>query len=263
MTEKVYFNSVKEKHEAFFVEYHPPMHNVPFATLHINYHKAEDTKEVIAQLETQASIWAEKYPVPVMASAFDEYGDLIGFGSEKESSHLTVIERNGRYENHWNLLKDNEFPVEVLDTKFLLSVYSDIGYRTQTEVTAAAYKSIKPMRRLKVILLIWAVFIPVLIAILEFFSPTWIAVIALTYSFWKAYQQLLLMTGRKKKSEKEIAKEEEDLRMKHHHYHCEQNPDAFTRMKIENFKCDSKNRIKDEFDSLLESNQQERGGGAG
>lgn len=254
MTEKVYFDSVKEKHEAFFVEYRPPMHNVLFAILHITYSRAVDTKEVIAQLELQARIWAEKYPVPVMASALDEYGDLISFGSEKESSHLTVIERNGRYENHWNSLKDNEFPAEVLDTTFLLSVYSDIGYRTQAEVTAAAYESIKPMRRVKVILLIWAVFIPALIAILEFFSPTWVAVIALTYSLWKAYQQWLLMTERKKKSEKEIAKEEEDLRMRHHHYHCEQNPDAFTRMKIENFKRDAKDRVKNEFDSLPESN---------
>jgi len=254
MTEKVYFDSVKEKHEAFFVEYHPPIHNVPFATLHINYPRAVDTKEVIAQLELQASIWAEKYPVPVMASAFDEYCDLISFGSEKDSSHLTVIKRNGRYENHWNLLKDNEFPAEVLDVTFLISVYSDIGYRTQAEVTTAAYESIKPMRRVKIILLIWAVFIPALIAILEFFSPTWIAVIALTYSLWKAYQQWLLMTGRKIKSDKEVAKEEKDLRMKHHHYHCEQNPDAFTRMKKENFKRDSKNRVKNEFDSLPESN---------
>ena len=252
--EKVYFDSVKEKHETFFVEYHPPMHNVPFATLHINYPRTVDTKEVIIQLEIQASKWAKKYPVPVMASAFDEYGDLISLGSEKESSHLTVIERNGQYENHWNLLKDDEFPVEVLDTTFLLSVYPDIGYRTQSEVTKAAYERIKPMRQLKFILLIWAVFVPALIAILEFFSPTWIAVIALTYSLWKAYQQWLLMTGRKKKSEKDIAQEEEDLRMRHHHYHCEQNPDAFTRMKIENFKRESKDRIKNEFDSLPESN---------
>jgi len=252
--EKVYFDSVKEKHETFFVEYHPPMNSVPFATLHINYPRAVNTKEVIVQLEIQASKWAKKYPVPVMASAFDEYGDLISIGREKESSHLTVIERYGQYEKHWNLLKDDEFPVEVLDTTFLLSVYSDIGYRTQSDVTKDAHKRIKPMRQLKFILLIWAVFIPALIAILEFFSPTWIAVIALAYSLWKAYQQWLLMTGRKKKSEEDIAKEKEELRMRHHHYHCEQNPNAFSLMKIENFKRESKNRIKSEFDSLPESN---------
>jgi hypothetical protein len=252
--EKVYFNSVKEKHETFFIEYHPPIHNFPFATLHINYHKHADTKEVIIQLEIHAIKWAKKYPIPVMASAFDEYGDLISFGSDKESSHLTVIEHNGQYENHWNLLKDDEFPVEVLDTTFLLSVYSDIDYRTQSEVTKDAYERIKPMRHLKFLLLIWAVFVPVLIAILEFFSPIWIAVIALSYSLWKANNQWLLIIGRKKKSEKDIVQEEENLKMRHHHYHCEQNSDAFTRMKIENFKRESKERVKNKFESLPESN---------
>ena len=254
MTERLYFESIKEKHDTFFLKYHPPMSNVPFATLHITYLDTVKTGDVIANLERQARLWAERYPVPVMASAFDKYGDLISFDSEKNSSHLTVIERDGRLESYWRLLEDTEFPEEVLDMKFLLSVYEDIGCRTQTEVTAAAYESFKPMRQYKIVLLIWAVFIPALIATLEFFSPTWLAAIALSYSLWKAYQQWLLMTGRKKKTDTEITKEEEELKMRHHHYHCEQNPDAFLRMKIENFKRDAKARVEDEFDSLPESN---------
>lgn len=256
MTDRLYFDFIKERHETFFAEYRPPMSNYPFAILHITYPGAMQPDQVIADLEQQARQWAERYPVPVMASAFDEFSDLINLNKEKDSSHLTVIKRDGRYEYHWGLLKDDEFPEEVLDANFLLSVYTDIGCRTQSEVTAKAYASIKPIRRLKVILLIWAVVIPALIAILEFFSPTWVAVLALSYSLWKAYQQWLLMTGRKKKTETEIAQEEEEeeLRMRHHHYHCEQNPEAFLRMKTENMKCESRERVKNEFDLLPEGN---------
>lgn len=254
MTEKVYFDSIKEKHMTFFIEYHPPMHNVPFATLQINYVRPVKTKDVIAQLELHAMIWAKKYPIPVMATAFDVDGDLISLSNEKESSSLIVIERNGRYENHWRSLENNEFPIKAIDTTFLLSVYPDIDYRTQTEITAAAYENIKPMRHLKVILLIWAVFIPALIAVLEFFSPIWITVIALAYSLWKTYKQYLLITGQKKKSEKEISQEKKDLKMRYYYYHCEQNPDAFTRLKVENFKRGVKEQIKNEFASLSESN---------
>jgi hypothetical protein len=250
MSEKLYFDSIKERYDTFFVEYKPPMPGFLFATLNIIYPENMNIEEVAIQLEKQAKKWAEKYPVPVMASAFDKFGDLINLDNAKGSSHLTVFERDGKYEKHWRILEDNEIPPNALDSKFLLAVYTGIGCRTQSDVTASAYENIRPMRRFKLLLIVWAVFIPALIATLEFLSPTWVAAIALVYSLWKAYQQWLLMTGRKEKTKEEIAKEKEELRMRHYHYHCEQNPDAFAQMKIENFKREAEARVKNEFNSL-------------
>lgn len=254
MNSKLYFDSVKEKYDTFFVEYRPPLNGFLFATLRITYLGDVRADAVISDLEKHAMKWVQKYPVSLMAWALDEHGRMIDLRNENGQKYLTALKNGGSFDIHWDPLPDSAFPTETLDADYLLSVYSDIGHRTQDEVTESAFESIKPMRRLKIIILIWAVFVPAFIAVLEFFSPTWIAVIALLYSFWKAYQEYLLMTGRKEKSDAKIAKEKEELRMRHHHYHCEKNPEGFIRLRNENFKADAKERIKNEFESLPEHN---------
>lgn len=135
-----------------------------------------------------------------------------------------------------------------------MDTYSDIKYRTQSEVNEAALKKANSMKHFRMLLIVWAVFIPAIIAVLGFLSPMWIAALALAYSLWKAFQQWRLMTGRAKKSKKDIAKDEEDLRMKHHHYHCELNPDGFLRLKIENFNHKAEEYVRNEFNSIQKSN---------
>lgn len=250
MNSKVFFDSIKEKHDTFFVEYRPPLHDFPFATLHVTYLCDVQPEQIRRDLEKHARKWVDRYPVSLMASAFDDHGRVIDLKIEDRKSYLIALKNGSSFEMHWESVPDSAFPTDVLDTEYLLSIYSDIKYRTQEEVKQSAIKSLKPMRRLKVLILVWAVFIPALITILGFFSPTWVAVIALIYSLWQAYQKYLLMTGRKKKSEAEIEKEREELRMKHHHYHCEKNPDGFIRLRNENFKADARDRIKNEFEAL-------------
>ena len=254
VTERIYFDSVKERGDTFFVKYSPPNPGVSFATLSITYSVVVNINDVIVELESQAKKWIDKYPVPVMVSAFDKFGNLMNLDKVKGSSHLIAFRQKGEIENHWKLLKDSEIPQDALNVQFLLSTYSDINSRTQSEVEKAALKKAKSMNHIKVILIVWAVFIPALIAILEFFSPVWVAALALAYSLWKAFQQWRLMTGRRNKSEKDIAKEKEDLRMRHHHYHCEQNPDSFLRLKLENFNRNAKERVRNEFNSIQKSN---------
>jgi hypothetical protein len=42
-----------------------------------------------------------------------------------------------------------------------------------------------------------------------------------------------------KLTQREKEKAEKDLRMRHYYYHCEQNPEGFNRLKIENFERDA------------------------
>ena len=254
MSSKLYFEPIKEKYENYFIEYRPPLHDFLFATLHINYLYDVEAEQVVSDLEKYAMKWVERYPVSVMASAFDMHGALINLKGAGKQSHLIALNTGKLFKIHWESIPDSAFPTEVLDAEFLLFVYSDIVYRTQDEVTESALEKLKPIRRLKVLLLVWGVFIPALIAILGFFSPSWVAVIALLYSLWQAYQKYLLMTGRKTKTERETEKEREELKIRHHHYHCEKNPDAFIRLRSENLKNEAKERIENEFQSLPKNN---------
>lgn len=47
------------------------------------------------------------------------------------------------------------------------------------------------------------------------------------------------------KSARQVEKEEEELRMRHHHYHCMKNPEAFARLKVENFEREAIERTKE------------------
>lgn len=254
MAEKIYFDHINEKTDSYFLEYSPPVGSVTFASLTVTYVSDVTDEKVATDLENLAGKWIARYPVPVMASAFDRRGDLIDLEKVRPISHLIVTLDNEKPRYRWELLKDEEFPEELKDPEYLISIYSDVNYRTQSEVSARARENLKPLRAAKRLLVVWSVVVPVSIALLEFFSPVWLSVIALAYSFWKAHQQWLKMTGRKKKSDREIKKEEESRLKEHHHYHCKLNPDGFLKLKVENFRKMEEDQIQRDYDSISNSN---------
>lgn len=248
MDEKIYFNMKSEKNERYFTEYHPPSPGWRFSTLSINYICEVSSEQVVKDLEDQSKLWTNRYPVSLMASAFDLNGDLIDLCKAKASSHLiTILKANGSYAS-WELQGDAEFPdLEIEDQ---LEIFKDIGFRTQSEINRKSDVRVKSMKRFKILLVFWAVFVPLIISILEFFSPEWIGVLALGYSFYKAYKQWRIMTGRDEKSEKEKAKEEEEHAMRHHHYHCELNPEGFLKLKSENLKFYLAQEVQNKYSEI-------------
>ena len=92
--------------------------------------------------------------------------------------------------------------------------------------------------------------IPVGIALLELFSPIWLAILAFFYSVTMAYIQWMKMLGKWPKTDMEISKEEEERRMHHHHYHCERNPEGFRRLVLENLERESREQIQSEVAAL-------------
>jgi len=254
VAEKIYFDHINEKAEGYFLEYSPPVGSIPFASLTVTYVSDVTSDRVATDLENISEKWINRYPIPVMASAFDRHGDLVNLESVRPISHLTTILDNGIPCYRWELLKDEEFPEELKDPEYLITIYSDLNYRTQTEVSAQARENLKPIRAAKRLLIVWAVFVPLTVALLEFFSPLWLSAIALIYSFWKAYQQWLKMTGKKAKSDREAAKEEDNRLKEHHHYHCKLNPDGFLKLKIENLNKMEKDQIQQKYDSISTCN---------
>lgn len=245
---KIYFSTVEEKRDKYFVEYYPPSHGTPFASLSITFLEALTHQETVEVMENEAVIWLKRYPIAIMISAFDDAGDLIYLQDVKAESHLICFYNPTKtnIQFHWTLLKNEEMPKDALDIKYLLKVYESLNRKTSAELKLEAAVSMKQLRLGTNIIIFWTVILPAIVLVLEFFSPQWLAALVLVYGLFKALIQWLKMTGRWKKSAKEIAKDAQDLRMRHHHYHCEQNPEGFLRLKHENFQKESKEQIKKE-----------------
>lgn len=253
MEEKIYFDHITEKTDTYFLKYSPPDGSISFASLTVTYVSDVADEVVATDLEKLAGKWITRYPVPVMVSAFDRHGDLINLENVRPISQVTAILDEGKPRCRWEILEGEEFSEELKSQRYLIEIYSDLNYRTQSEVSAKVRENLKPILAGKRLLIIWSVVVPIAIALLEFFSPVWISVIALLYSFWKAYQQWLKMTGRKKKSDREIEREKDASLKEHHHYHCKLNPGGFLRLKIENFQKMEEEQIQKEYDSISTS----------
>lgn len=250
MNEKIYFSQIKQKGDGYFVTYTPPQPGMRFASFGITFMHDVDSETALKILEQQSEYWTKKYPVSVMGMVYNKEGDSIKFEGMRPSNHLTTLVKNGSHERYWDFVDDNAFPNLWAAPERLIELYDDVSYKTQSQINSEVNQKYKGIRTIKLMILFWAVFVPLMVAILEFFSPDWIALIVLIYSFWKAYQKWLVMTGKKEKSEKELEKEKEDLAMRHHHYHCKINPDGFLKLKLENFKNDSTERTQKEYDSI-------------
>ena len=58
------------------------------------------------------------------------------------------------------------------------------------------------------------------------------------------------MWGKKSKSQKELDEEKEKLQKEHHHYHCKLNPDAFLKLKCENFRKERLERERSKVEEM-------------
>lgn len=250
--EKIYFSAVKENRNQYYVEYYPPAPAYLFATLSITFLAAYSHHEIIEIMEQEATIWLKKYPISLMVSSFDDAGDLIYLNDLKPESHLICFYNSTKtvVEFHWALLRNEQIPQDALDTDYLLEVYESFNKKTSDELKLEAEKHHKQMRLGMKIVVFWAVGLPTLVMVIEFFIPQWLAALVLTYGLCKALTRWFKMTGRWPKTAAEIAREAEDLQIRHHHYHCKMNPDGFTRLKLENFENESKARIQNEAKNI-------------
>jgi hypothetical protein len=249
---ELFFATVKEDRVSYFVEYHPARLSFHLALLQLTYPHTVTPTTIAIQMESELKSWLTKYPIPLMVSSFDEFGDLIDLEGVRPCKHLMgfVRPQDQSIEMHWRLLKNHEMGAITLDEAMLKQTYFDINCKTSDDLRKESIERGRKLRLGRRILFVWLVCVPAAIAIFEWAGPGWVAALALIYSLWKALVQGLKMSGKWKKSSCEIAREKEELQMRHHHYHCKRNPDAFLKLKIANFEQDEKERIQAEARSL-------------
>ncbi len=246
---KYYFDEVKKDRGWYFVEYCPPMPSFRFATLNLVItDKDRIIDDVAKAMENEARDWILKYPISIMVSSFDYKGDLIGLNNIHNCSHLIsyIDPVSSEVLNKWELLKDEDIPDTAGDKNELLNIYKNFNYRTSDDLKKSSDKYLKERRVGWYIVFFWAVVLPAIVAVLEFYSPKWVAVIVLIFGLYKAAKKALELLGKVERSQKDIAKEDEQTKVQHHHYHCKQNPEGFLKLKLKNFECDAIERIKKE-----------------
>jgi len=231
------FSSLKEDRDWYFVEYSPPMTNYPFSLLQLSVVEGRDAQTVATAMETEAREWLGRYPVPVMVTAFSADGSVLSLKDVRPIDNLMAWLEPADSEPtlRWELVKNDVLPDIVLDREFLKKTFANVPSKTGAEIREEVVKEMAARKFSWWLVFVWAVLVPLGVAVLEWWSDL-LGVVVLGYAFVKAAIHALRLTGHLPKSRRQREKEAEDLRMRHHHYHCERNPEAFERLKAENFR---------------------------
>jgi hypothetical protein len=248
---KIFFKSVKEDRAWYFVEYSPPDESARFATLDLVILDVEDKVKIAQAMESESQRWITRYPIPLMVSAFDATGSLIHLDPIKECNSLMAFQPKGQTAASlsWRLLKNEELPDDGLNRDHLRRVYSDIPFKTSDDIERESKKHTRMVLGVKWFFFFWAVIVPLTVLILDKLN-VWVGWIVFAFGLWKIVVEVLKRTGKWKKSPRQLDVEKEELEMRHHHHHCKRNPEAFQRLRSENFDREERERTRKEAESL-------------
>jgi hypothetical protein len=258
--EVLYFDSIKEGRGSYFVEYHPAA-SPTFATLSITYSESYDPASVADTLKAEVARWLARYPVPIMAWAYDAADNTIRPNGNADDGLIVGWYAPGTttFTYAWRLEGLPSFLNDSTNSPDWRAIYKDIPFRTDAEVKANAKREMAKRRKgvllLKIILAIWLAVIPATWAIIEYLGPGWLAAAVLLYALWKAFRAARNLFWPSAPSQSEKEKSEKELKMNHYFYHCELNPEGFNRLKSENFERDARERIRKEAEALKNKNQ--------
>lgn len=240
------FESIKEDRGWYFVEYSPPIPNYPFSMVDLTVVEQRDLEAVAVAMELESRDWLSRFPFPVMTTAFGPNESLVPLSGVRSSDNLMawIDPKTSNPVLRWELVSPEELPDTAKDRDFIRKVFANIPSKTGAEIRDAAMKSFAARKVGQRLLFIWAVVVPLGVAVLEWWSDL-LGLVVLGYAFFKAAVQALRLGGHLPKSARQVEKEEEELRMRHHHYHCMKNPEAFARLKVENFEREAIERTKE------------------
>ncbi len=239
--EKVFRDKVKEHRGSYYVTYQPADARFPFAIIQVVFlEDCADVTKVKTAMEYESRYWLKRYPVPVMVSAFDARDSLICLSEESVQSHLMgyVDDETGEVVLRWGLLDNNVLPSKQMGSDYLARIYDALPFRFQKDVREEAIRKARANGKGIRIILFLILGVPVLIELVSL-GMSWLgnflAAISISVGLYKYAKAI----GWLKPTKKEREKAEKELRMKHYFYHCEKNPEAFNRLKYENFECES------------------------
>ena len=231
------FESLKEDRGWYFVEYSPPLVRYRFSIIQLSCVEPKNAAAIADAMEAEARIWLHRYPLPVMVTTFSSAGDVISLSGVRPSDHLIAWDQRpgGEPTLQWRLVPNDELPDIALDRDFVETLFASVPHKTPGEIEEEVREHKRVMRVGWWIVFVWLVLVPLAVAILEWWSDL-LGLAVVLYALFKAGKLTLRLTGRLPKSKRELEIEAEALAMRHHHYHCKRDPEAFAKLKAENFR---------------------------
>lgn len=254
--EILYFDEIKEDRGTYFVEYQPPVSKNPFATLNLVYPEDYEVASVAETMKSEVEHWLRRFPVPIMAWAYDAAENSIRPNGKADDGLLVGWYTPGTtgFTYSWKVDGLPPFLNDTSNRPDWREIYKGVPFRTDTEVKANAYRELDKTRKqnliLKVIFAFWLAVFPAAWAIIQYLGPEWLALAVLAYSLWQAFRAGRSLFWHVEPSKAEKEKDATELKMNHYFHHCERNPDGFLRLKSENFEKDAKERVAKDADDL-------------
>jgi len=248
---KMFFDSIKKDRGHYFVKYIPPWTSSRFAVLQLIFLEDIGQIDVARTMEKELEVWLEKYPIPVMVSAFNYKDEMFNLSNVRPFNCLIgyIDKKDRKIKCFWKLLKDQELPPDALNPEYLKKTYASIPYKTEEQIVQKATARSRQIRMGSRIIIGWIALPPIIISIIGWRSPI-IGGLVVLFSFWKAFEKTMRMLGKWKKTPKELEQENQERLKEHHHYHCLENPEGFYRLRNENFERWARKSIQEEVNDL-------------
>jgi len=250
---KIIFETLKESRDTYYISYSPARIDSGFATLILTFVRQPSRTDIVALMEHECHIWLKRFPVPIQATASDDTDKLLHPHQDENLFYIMALPTSDGLELQWCSLDSPPLALPPISEERLLEIYADVLHSTIEERRTYMAQNSKSVRVGWLLVVAWIAGIPVLIAILGLASPLF-GIICAAYSIYVGIAKALEMLGHKKKSSRKKKAEDKEAKMHHYFYHCEQNPEAFNRLKRENFKRESREetiREKEELEKQL------------
>jgi hypothetical protein len=244
---------IKEHRGKYYVTYIPAdarrsysLIQIVFLDVGIGFDEAKHT------MEQELIVWLDRFPVPVEVTAFNAKDDPIFFTEKHENSILVgyINQQTGQIIKTWGLSDYTQLPQEQLQADYLAKVYEVLPFRRQDEFRQETLRKLRSQGK-AIRLAVFLIFVvPVLIEIIGMgidWIGNFLTVISVTIGLYKLSKAM----GWIKPTKRENLNAEKKRKMEHYYYHCETNPEAFNRLKIENFEREAIKRTHDEAQAIL------------
>jgi hypothetical protein len=257
--ENVFRDAIRKHRGEYFVEYKPAIWCNPLATVDLTFPQPIVDVEIVRDaMEQELKCWLKQYPVPVMVTAWDAKEDIVHVSSNDDEVHLIgyVNPHTGQIIKSWKLLGNNELPEEQMTEKYFSQVYEGLLFRRQVDVQHKAFREAVIAGRTTRLIILLVVGVPLLIQLVGL-GIDWIGYALSGISITVGLYKLCKSLGWVKLSKREIIEAEKTNKMGHYYYHCEKNPDAFLRLKIENLEREAIERTHREAEAIQKHSKDE------
>ena len=249
---RVFRDTIKEHRGSYFVVYKPADVKSSLASVRLVFPETTaEATEVRRAMEEELRYWLNRFAVPVMVSALNAKDNLIYFSEEPYESYLMgYIDPNSvGVVQKWGLFEEDEMPSEQKDAGYLERVYQGVPFRLQEKVREKVRREARVRGRVIRVIVFFYAGSAVLIELVAL-GVNWLGHVLAAVSIATGSYKLGKAMGWLKATKRDKEKAEKEQKMGHYYYHCERNPEAFNRLKCENFENETAEQTYKESEEI-------------